>query len=392
MQLEDFFEKVQRVFLSTPEVAESWRHTVDWATPVLAHGLTASCVGRDELCREVFEAAMQHRCVLLFGGRQAGKTSILRRVAAELVARKSIVSDLGRLTVCVSLDLMRMPIDADPKSFFRMMSSYAADACGTQIGGFDAELLPSESANKGNELELLLQDLAHLRSQGGNVDIEFLFLVDEAKRLIGGRFSRHFLGNIFSLLYGDSAVAGKVAMVFTGAQELYALYDDSTSPLGSRAAKVIIPNLSEGAVGVLIRAANPDLRDSERRAQLVYARTGGQAGLSAFLGRQLANSDEGNQHELDLFVEALKSRGSELFGMWLRSLGPEARTLHQALLVNSKVHQGEIAQILARGGHEPYLLDRAIEELRYTGVVEVNGGYVMSANPLYWEFVKRIVA
>ncbi len=59
-----------------------------------------------------------------------------------------------------------------------------------------------------------------LRNSAGQLDLHSLFLVDETKRILRGRFSREFQDNLFALLYG-SPLKGLCQIVFAGTQELY---------------------------------------------------------------------------------------------------------------------------------------------------------------------------
>src|SRR5688572_23907285 len=87
-------------------------------------------VGRDEFCRRLVRAACDNGCVLLFGGRQSGKSSILRRTVETL---SSAQEDEGVLNLPVVLDLMRLRHDADPEQFFRFAAGEVS-ACARTRG------------------------------------------------------------------------------------------------------------------------------------------------------------------------------------------------------------------------------------------------------------------
>src|ERR1039457_168963 len=79
-----------------------------------------------------------------------------------------------------------------------------------------------------------------------------------------------------------------------GAQELYKLCEDSTSPIGSRAAKRFVPNLRSEALSEIIRSYQPsiDERALRERTALLYHQTGGHGGLSAALARRFVELPE----------------------------------------------------------------------------------------------------
>ena len=47
------------------------------------------CFGREDLCNAVVNSALEAGAVLLFGGRQAGKTTLLREIAKTLSAERA---------------------------------------------------------------------------------------------------------------------------------------------------------------------------------------------------------------------------------------------------------------------------------------------------------------
>ncbi|SRR6266404_6254480 len=97
------------------------------------HSSLNFCVGRRDLCGGLVESALDSGAVLMFGGRQAGKTTVLRKIENDLRKVSCSTDDLCPLNVPVYADLMRLPYDATPRDFFRMLSKLALDACRRQI-------------------------------------------------------------------------------------------------------------------------------------------------------------------------------------------------------------------------------------------------------------------
>ncbi len=165
------------------------------------------CIGREVQIRAVVDSLLRSGCVLLFGGRQAGKTTILRRICADLATEMVSVRTIGQCRLPIYVNLMRLPYDAGPDEFFLLMAQRAKEECEASIRGFRSGSSASfDRAGRG--LERIEARIAALRGATGQLDLQLLFLVDEAKRILRGRFSRDFQDNLFKVLYGDSPHRG----------------------------------------------------------------------------------------------------------------------------------------------------------------------------------------
>ena len=76
------------------------------------------CLGRDQLRKAIITAAKDCGCVLLFGGRQSGKTTLLRAMEGDL--RIDPHSD-STIRLPVYVDLMQLKYDATPTDFFNLV-------------------------------------------------------------------------------------------------------------------------------------------------------------------------------------------------------------------------------------------------------------------------------
>src|ERR1043166_1664313 len=109
-----------------------------------SHRELRMCFGRDELCTSILQSALQSGAVLVFGGRQAGKTTILRKIEDSFNEDRCSSDDLRQLVIPVYADLMTLPYDAAPRDFFRLLSTLALQACSRRIEGFELRSLPTE--------------------------------------------------------------------------------------------------------------------------------------------------------------------------------------------------------------------------------------------------------
>ena len=224
------------------------------------------------------------------------------------------------------------------------------------------------------------------------VDLRFVYLLDESKRIIGDRFPRGFHDNLFHLLFGGSTIQGICSIVFAGAQESYRLCEDDTSPIGSRAAKHCLTNLAPDAVremaGAIVGPSHSSRTDD--LADEVYQWTGGHAGLHAALLRGLAES-HGSVADVPDVVRVLRTERSELFQVWVNALTTEARVVHDVLLDRGRLKDTEIIEHLRRNCLAVHRYDRVADELQYVGLARREGDQLLSCNKVYSEVAQLYV-
>ena len=352
--------------------------------------LPSICVGREALCKTVVDSASNSSCVLLFGGRQAGKTTILRQIATDLATGKRSSRELGRLQLPVFVDLMRLPYDAGPNEFFRLMADRAKRECEASISGFRIRGSSTfDSAPDG--LDGFEIRLASLRDSAGQLDLHFLFLVDETKRILRGRFSREFQDNLFALLYGDSPLRGLCQIVFAGAQELYLFSEAGTSPIGSRAEKHFLVGLSEESIRKLFaETCAGDLPTNyDELSRIIYEHSGGHAGLSAELGRRFAADCRHRDFDALRTVATVQTRRSELFQIWVNSFSPEAQLINERLLSAHRLELRDITKHLSDHDFSRYRADRACRELQFTGIANYASDVLEESNPMYSSYARQ---
>jgi hypothetical protein len=348
-----------------------------------------SCYGRADLFRELVSGATHSACVLLFGGRQSGKTTILRALEDSLSSARVSMATGGRINIPVYVDLMTLPYDATPVEFFQVVSARAIQACSRQVEGFNRVI--RSIGGDPRSVERFRVQLITARDAVG-MDLHFIFLIDEAKRVLGTRFPRGFQDNLFSLMFGSAA--GPYSFILVGAQELYKLSEDTTSPIGSRAAKRLVCNLPSKAVGEIVRSFDPLIDESafEERKALIYTWTSGHAGLSVDLARRFACHPEALTPSLmSGIVNSVRLERSELFQIWAHGLSLEARAVHEVLIRAGRMTLRDVAACLRSNTLPPYRADRVSEELRFTGIATREGDELLSGNLMYTETARNYV-
>jgi hypothetical protein len=351
------------------------------------------CFGRDEPCTSIVRSSMESGSVLLFGGRQSGKSTVLRKISYDLGCVQTHRRELRLLQVPVYVDLLKLGHDGGPSEFFQMLATLAVARCKRQIQGLRLKPIRSGSERTGTPLDLFIKDLEGIYNATGNVDLRLIFLLDETKRVVGDRFPSGFRANLFSLLYGEPTVSGRCSFVFAGAQDLYQFCEIDMSPIGSRAATHLLDNLPYEAICSMVSSLAPALSETEAkaRANLIYGQTGGQAGLSAFLARKSSNLMALDTECLAQLVKLLKTEHSVLFQLWAKSLSPEARVGQEVLLQQGKLEPKDMPRQMNKRGMDPYKSDRVRQELLFTGIAIRDGDILVVGNRIYADVVRDFV-
>ncbi|MBL0075739.1 MAG: hypothetical protein IPP41_07255 [Rhodocyclaceae bacterium] len=185
-----------------------------------------------------------------------------------------------------------------------------------------------------------------------------------------------------------------IAMVFAGAQHLYAFSLDDTSPIGSRAILWHIKNLPKTAIDALAKQAFPERVDAElvEVARFIWERSGGQAGLAAKLLEELASmSPPQVTVEVLLTAEATVSRDNRgLLENWSLSLTPRARAVARDFCENDQISLTTIAAVLRDAKLEPLLAPRVVEELQYMGIADELHEKLVRRNAIFWDYYERL--
>lgn len=345
------------------------------------------CVGRDDFIRDIIVSARRDGAVLLFGGRQSGKTTTLLHLSQLLDLQPANSAILSDIDVAIYVDLMTLPYDASPSDFFELLFHKTLVQCKKQITGFQ-EFSLQRTENFEYNLDTFIELMVLLKKACGEVNAHLMFLLDESKRVLGDRFPRGFQDNLFTLLYGESiSICPPISMIFAGAQHLYLFAEDDTSPIGSRASYQFVKNLTSESVQILLLDNFPALVDSilDEALSLVMRLTGGHAGLVSKLIAIMKEKEYDGERSIttiDLESEITKNCFG-LFENWALSLSSEARTAWGGLVINQEASISSISKILHRDGKDRFLAQRTLDELQYMGLAAIAEGKIYKVNEAF---------
>ena len=351
---------------------------------------TPPCYGRDDLVRRMLDLADERRCVLLFGGRQAGKTTMLRHAQEVTLRRLRGSRGCSDGTLAVYVDLMGLPYDAGPAAFYRQLVDRAGAVCAEVFRGVRSVVAEVGGRVRSiHTTEIFGEELEH--SLGATQRVRrVIFLLDEAGRVLGRRFPRAFQDNLFSMLYVDrSEMAERVALVFSGAQELARFCEDETSPLGSRAEQLNVVNLGFEAFSEFVHDRMPST--DERACKYLFEETGGHAGLASRLIERCADRRATGAGAVEEVSRQAADGSRRLFEHWMAHFSEDARVALKRIAAQGVgLGRREVAQLLADGGRDRFGAERTWHELQYVGVCEVDGkGGLRKCNALFWRYYRE---
>lgn len=344
------------------------------------------CFGRDDLIQRMLGAAAERRCVLLFGGRQAGKTTMLQHAENMAVARLRGTEEYGEEHLAVFVDLMALPLEAAPPEFYGYLAAQLERVRLRIAGGGGhpgKEAAPARAIGTTDAFAETCGTMIRGIPRVGRVS----FLLDEAGRVLGRRFPRGFQDNLFSMLYvAPSTATEQVAFVFSGAQELSRFSEDETSPLGSRAQHLGLENLGYDALTEFVYermgAASEDV------VSHAFRETGGHAGLAMRFITQCVTVDSLGEEQLIAVSRQVADDARDLFRHWVDRLSAGARLALERLGAGpSALKRPELGQVLVEGGRDRFGADRVWRELQYVGIcAEDSRGRLTPCARLFWRY------
>jgi hypothetical protein len=289
---------------------------------------------------------------------------------------------------------MRLPHDAAPVDFFRLLIQEGLEACRAKIQGFGIPSGRMENRPADSSPEAFANSIKLFRQAAGEVNLRFVFLLDEAKRVLGPRFPRGFQDNLYALLFNpDLGVSDHLSLVFSGAQHLNQFFDDDTSPLGSRAESHVVVNLTDNGVHTFCGAVFPSAPAQSVRtfAEWLYELTSGQAGLTAMavhFALERTSLDQALAHREDISKE-LEARAAALVNNWASSFTDEARAVILDFGSRASITPKEISRLLSSRKMDAFATDRVVEELQYSSALVNRQGRLLKSNTMLWEYMDR---
>ncbi|PWU14392.1 MAG: hypothetical protein C5B50_17595 [Verrucomicrobia bacterium] len=359
------------------------------------------CFGRDGECELIKHVPFNEGVAFLFGGWQMGKTTVLLRVQRNLARRATKGKNMDLAVVPIYLDHEALP-PLDSRGICEALLQETLESCKKQISGFK---WPRQARSKLTIVEFA-SELDALFAAYGYIHLRLLFLLDNCKRL--ARLDPAFVGNLQWLLCTrPSKFRSRVSMIFAGGWEMYSLFVAKISP--PRPEVIHLGNLRNKDLRALIEShasgRSLPIQIDEISSEIQTA-TGGHPGLSRLAAEALIECNAG---ELRQAIHRFFEMKPELFDRISTGLSDEAKSIQELLCNRTPLSRAEVANSLkptksaqlandeseykdglGRGNQWPKLsASRVCDELRFSGIAEVDGPEVRRIGTMYWKWCQK---
>ena len=348
--------------------------------------------GREELIETLLSDATKNKCVMLFGGRGAGKTTVLRNVENWSKEQFSPQEDLLDKTVAIYVDLQGgLRPGSGPSDFYALLLRRLAEVLSELSQQEESLSISSQTPPSSDLVETFTANLENLLKQFDSSLRHIVFLLDEPARTLKD-FPRGFQDNLFSLLYGDAPneIQKKLAFVFTGGQDLAAFCEDETSPLGSRALLKELCNLELGPFLGAVKASMHLASIDENWGEYIFEETGGHPAVGR---RFIDKCTEVQAVSLDKAKEVAGDVADELrplFENWMKNFSDGAKLVLGALNRKKLLERPDLTATLQSAGGHLSVVSQVWKELQYVGVCRLQAEHLVKCNELFWRYYSSI--
>lgn len=321
--------------------------------------------GRNQLRYELVEGLRNGQSFGITGGRRMGKTTLLRRVEADLRERAQQWADGGLLVIPVYIDglLLSRPITSEQVFDFILQKIRNQTALKRSVANFQSWSLPLNPF-----IAQLAQQIEDINASNHRPQIIVLF--DEIEPLLSCDWGQSFFSNWRALLNNEPTVSPYISAVFAGAFEMFQLARDVGSPLGNILSWRELHLFSVEDTRLLVNEPTNNYLPSEF-AERVFQETGGHPALIQYLMRFVCDGNlETAEQSLDQALETFYLYEQDKFEKWWEKFPPLAQQLYaQILSTNTPVSRQFLIQAFNSTD-----IGRALAILCHSGVVSYDSG------------------
>jgi class 3 adenylate cyclase len=322
--------------------------------------------GRQDLAASLLERLLAGDRFAVAGGRRMGKTTLLRKLEAELAG---IGSDGGLIVLPVFVDMAELALGgASAEQAYRVLGrrvGRAAQAVDLPPPTFDV--------TDGPALADALRDLLDASRRRGRLQLVLLF--DEIEQVLAASWGAGFLAHCRMLLNNMGELSRCVSAILCGAREIYRIAQDAGSPLGNILAWQELALFSQAETARLAREPSDEDWPDALVAR-VFEASGGQPCLVQYLMQRVCEADA------DAWAESLAGaeerflrEHATMFASWWQSFEEVGQAIYGTLADGGPLPEAElIARFAGYGGPggaggQGGQGKRALDVLAHTGVV-----------------------
>jgi len=273
--------------------------------------------GRQSLVEEMLDGFRKGHSYAVVGGRRMGKTTLLRKLEAEMQVQLGNRLDAGIIMLPVYVDVLNFAQPLTARSIFSFIAA-EVEASLRKLG-----LLPRSSvfsravfdAYPSEENRAFKSALCNFIESTTRGELQIVVLIDEIELIVNSEWGQGFFNNWRALLHNEPQVSPHLDAVFAGAREMASIAKDIGSPLSNVLVWKELTLFSETDTAALVNEPTKNALPSPI-AKRVFNQTGGHPFLIQYLMHCLCEGD-------------LETTGSRLNGGVRRFLD-EQRTLFQS--------------------------------------------------------------
>jgi len=308
--------------------------------------------GRGETVRYLLDRLLAGDRFAVAGGRRMGKTTLLRRLEAELTG----VGSAGRLLV--------VPVFVDVAELYGGSAEEAYGLLARKVGeAARAAELPAEAweAASGPDLAEVLRALLQATRRLGRLQLVFLF--DEIERLLRAEWGGGFLAYWRMVLNNMGELSRAISAVFSGAAAIYQIAQDAGSPLGNILAWHELELFSPEETARLVREPSGQAWP-DGLVERVFEASGGQPCLIQYLMQRVCDGEvEAWRESVEAAEQRFLREHATVFSSWWQGFDEAARAIYARLADGGALPEGDLIAGFPGQGK------RALDVLAHTGVV-----------------------
>lgn len=284
--------------------------------------------GRNQLRYELVEGLRSGQSFGITGGRRMGKTTLLRRVEADLEERAKQWVNGGLLVIPIYIDSSSLPSPLIQEQIFD---------CILQKVRSCAILYKKPVANSHSVLLPLNPFTAQLAQQikdinASNCRPQIVVLFDEVEPILSCNWGQGFFSNWRALLHNEPTVSPYISAIFAGASEMFQLARDVGSPLGNILSWRELRLFSFEDTCLLVNEPTNNCLPSGI-AERVFRETGGHPALIQYLMRFVCDRDlDKADQSLDQAIESFQIYERDKFQRWWEKFPPIAQQVYAQIL------------------------------------------------------------